>query len=203
RCPPRRIRMSPAASNSNTEAEVIRLAHRKSARPAARPPASNGHTRHRELDQRELLSALRALKRGDFEARLPEGLGGVDGQICDVLNDILEHAASQRREILELKQNVGVEGLTRRRLAQGALHGGWRDYAMSVNELLDALTNHSNDVVRVVTAVSRGDLSQTIDVEGGAHPLKGEFLSSARTVNGMVQQLANFGSQVTQVAHEV
>ena len=183
---------------------MIRLANQKSAKRGARTSVNNSPaSREERLDQRELLSALRALKRGNFDARLPVGLTGLDGQICDALNDIMEGSGSLRQDILELKQNVGVEGMTRRRLTQGALHGGWLDYAQSVNELLDGLTSHSNEVVRVVTAVSRGDLSQTIDVERGPHPLRGYFLGSARTVNGMVQQLANFGSQVTQVAHDV
>src|SRR5205807_1304834 len=59
-------------------------------------------------------------------------------------------------------------------------------------------------IARVVSAVARGDLEQTMDVEdGGAGPRRGEFLRHARIVNGMVARLSQFGSEVTRVALEV
>lgn len=42
------------------------------------------------LDPRELLRTLRSFKRGDFSVRLPIGLAGLDGQIADVLNELIE-----------------------------------------------------------------------------------------------------------------
>src|SRR5690606_18222170 len=73
----------------------------------------------------------------------------------------------------------------------------------SVNDLLDDLTNHTEDIARVVGAVSHGDLTQRMhgpDVEVRA---KGDFLKHAQAVNRMVSQLSGFGSEVTRVAREV
>src|SRR5262245_22572713 len=42
------------------------------------------------LEQRLLLSALVALKKGDFSVRLPIDLEGVDGKIADTFNDVVE-----------------------------------------------------------------------------------------------------------------
>ncbi|MBI1943112.1 MAG: hypothetical protein HYS35_05540 [Betaproteobacteria bacterium] len=39
------------------------------------------------LDRAELLRALRACKRGDFSARMPTGLCGIDGALARAFND--------------------------------------------------------------------------------------------------------------------
>ena len=56
---------------------------------------------------------------------------------------------------------------------------------------------------RVIGAVAKGDLSQTMALEIEGRPLAGEFLRTAKTVNTMVDQLGSFASEVTRVAREV
>src|SRR5882724_6393305 len=58
-------------------------------------------------------------------------------------------------------------------------------------------------MARVIGAVAKGDLSQSVALEIQGRPLKGEFLRIARTVNTMVNQLGSFASEVTRVAREV
>ena len=73
-------------------------------------------------------------------------------------------------------------GSTRRAAGRATSH--------SVNEVIDDLTGHANEIARVVTAVARGDLEQTMELEDGDHgPRRGEFLRHARIVNGMVARL--------------
>jgi HAMP domain-containing protein/CheY-like chemotaxis protein len=155
------------------------------------------------LNHRQLLSCLRALQRGDFEARLPDDLAGVDGQICETFNELAQFVGTLRSDVIQLRSGVGLEGRTHRRLGKGGARGAWGDYVTGVNELLDDVTAHTADVARVLTAVAKGDLGQTIDVEGSDTPLRGDFLRHARLVNGMVTQLASFASEVTRVAQEV
>src|SRR6185295_20320783 len=97
---------------------------------------SNGHGEI-ALDRRQLLAALRAFRRGEFEARLPDDLGGVDGQICEAFNDIAQHSALLSAEVLELRQTVGIEGRTHKRLNKASARGGWQSYVSGVNGLLD------------------------------------------------------------------
>jgi hypothetical protein len=42
------------------------------------------------LDKTELLQALAAFQRGDFSARLPSDLTGLDGKIADTFNEVIE-----------------------------------------------------------------------------------------------------------------
>ena len=58
-------------------------------------------------------------------------------------------------------------------------------------------------MAKIVSAVSRGDLTQRIDLDGANKPLAGDFAKHAKVVNGMVDQLGTFGSEVTRVAREV
>src|SRR5207253_654306 len=59
------------------------------------------------------------------------------------------------------------------------------------------------DTARVIGAVAKGDLSQTMAMEIEGRPVAGEFLRTAKTVNTMVDQLGSFASEVTRVAREV
>src|SRR5690606_31898545 len=116
---------------------------------------------------------------------------------------LVEQAGALEEELSDLRHAVGREGRTRRRMRRSGASGGWGRYVGSVNDILDDLTAHTDDIARVVTAVSRGDLHQTIDTEGIEAPVRGDFLKHAHAVNGMVAQLRYFGSEVTRVAQEV
>src|ERR1700755_772905 len=167
-------------------------------------PRNNGTRELRDsLDRRQLLAALRAFRRGEFDVLLPDELTGLDGQISEAFNDLAQFADSLRGEVEELRQTVGLEGRTHKRLSRSAARGGWQVYVTGVNALLDDVTAHTADVARVLTAVAKGDLSQTIDIDGQDAALRGDFLRHARIVNGMVGQLAAFSSEVTRVAQEV
>jgi len=119
------------------------------------PPSAGGDS----LPKRQLLAALRGLKRGEFEVRLPDDLGGIDGQLCDAFNEVVSLIAALGEEVGELREAVGHEGRTRKRLRRGDGRGGWARYVGSVNAVLDDVTAHTDEIARVVQAVSRGDLT--------------------------------------------
>ncbi|MBA3499214.1 MAG: HAMP domain-containing protein, partial [Deltaproteobacteria bacterium] len=157
-----------------------------------------------DLDHRHILSALRAFKRGDFDVRMRGDLVGVDGQIAETFNEIVEMVKTIRDEASDISTAVGKEGQAAKRMRRLNAAGGWAEYITSVNDVIQDLTGHANEIARVVTAVARGDLEQTMEVEEGGHgPRRGEFLRHAKIVNGMVARLSQFGSEVTRVAQEV
>src|SRR5437762_698651 len=81
--------------------------------------------------------------------------------------------------------------------------GSWSECIDSVNTLIADLVQPTTEVARVIGAVAKGDLSQTMALEIEGRPLTGEFLRTAETVNTMVDQLGAFASEVTRVAREV
>ncbi len=151
---------------------------------------------------RGLLAVLRALKAGDFTVRL-RAVNGVDGEIARLLNDVIELNAQMARELERLSTAVGKEGKLGQRMTLGNAPGGWQSCVDSVNGLIGDLVMPTTDVGRVIGAVASGDLSQTMTLELDGRPLRGEFLRTAKVVNGMVEQLASFAVEVTRVAREV
>src|SRR4030095_9188880 len=102
-----------------------------------------------------------------------------------------------------LSQLVGKEGRISERASLGDVQGSWAGSVRSVNNLTTHLVRPTGAQPRVIGAVAKGDLSQTMDLESDGRPLQGEFLRTARTVNTMVHQLGSFASEVTRVAREV
>src|SRR5687767_9167318 len=138
------------------------------------------------LDPRLLLNVLIAVKKGDFTARLPTEYIGIAGKIADTLNDVVELNQRMATEFDRVSVAVGKEGKTSQRITVGTSSGSWADSMNSVNALIADLVQPTNETARVIGAVAKGDLSQTMALEVEGRPLKGEFLRTAKVVNGMV-----------------
>jgi len=155
------------------------------------------------LDKKRLLEALTALRKGDFTARLPVEWTGIDGRISDAFNDAIELNRRMATELERLSRVVGKEGKISQRATIGDVTGGWGEAVSSVNALIGDLVHPTSEMARVIGAVAKGDLSQSMALELEGRPLEGEFLRTAVTVNTMVEQLNSFSSEVTRVAREV
>ncbi|HVZ87542.1 MAG TPA: ATP-binding protein, partial [Polyangia bacterium] len=76
--------------------------------------------------------------------------------------------------------------------------GTWKDLTDNVNLMASNLTSQVRGIVQVVTAVANGELTKKLVVAA-----KGEIASLADTINAMIETLATFADQVTNVAREV
>jgi len=155
------------------------------------------------LTHAEILGALRGLLRGEPSVRLPDDLGGVDGQLAGTFNQLAQLHMDLEEQFRVLRLAIGTDGKTHARLHLAGSTGSWARYVSAVNDLLDDLTNHTEDMARVVSAVSSGDLTQRMHGPEVEMRAKGDFLKHAQAVNRMVSQLSGFGSEVTRVAREV
>src|SRR5438128_1044535 len=164
---------------------------------------TRSQTNGREFDTTRLLAALMAFKRGDFSARLPEDWIGVPGKIADTFNTVIETNERMTRELERIGRVVGKEGRITQRVSIGEVTNSWADAIGSINNLIGDLVQPTSEMARVIGAVAKGDLSQSMATEIEGRPLKGEFLHTAKTVNAMVGQLGAFASEVTRVAREV
>src|SRR5580765_3185856 len=155
------------------------------------------------LDRKGLLSALRAFKKGDFSVRLPMDLIGIDGEIAQAFNDVVEVNEKVTDEFARIRDEVGREGQINQRVRLPAAAGSWADCVDSVNTLIGDLIRPTSEVARVIESVAKGDLSQRMLLEIDGRPLRGEFLRIGKVVNTMVDQLGGFASEVSRVAREV
>jgi HAMP domain-containing protein/putative methionine-R-sulfoxide reductase with GAF domain len=155
------------------------------------------------LDRGELLKALRAFKRGDFSVRMPLNLNGMDGEIAQTFNDVVELEESKAAEIARVADQVGKEGQTTARLSVSGATGAWAQAIDAMNALINDLTYPTTEVARVIGSVAKGDLSQTMVLQADGRPLRGEALRLGTVVNTMVAQLNAFASEVSRVVREV
>ncbi|HEY4121346.1 MAG TPA: HAMP domain-containing protein, partial [Byssovorax sp.] len=176
-------------------------------RPA--PASGNGKRRRTKAEERaaafqdeqlkQLLAVLKAVKRGDFSARVKmTEVDGTIGEIAFELNDVLHQLQTVSSEIIRVSREVGTEGKLGAQAEVMGLGGTWKDLTGNVNVLAGNLTNQVRNIALVTTAVANGDLSRQITVEA-----RGEILELKNTINKMVDNLRAFSGEVTRVAREV
>jgi len=168
-------------------------------RNGARHMSENDNQLHIE----HVLAALEALKKGNFSTRLPVAWTGIAGKVADSFNGVAELMSNSTEELSRISRVVGKEGRIQERLSVGHVTGDWSERVNSVNTLLDCLAHPIRETARVIGAVAKGDLSQSMAMEIEGRKLEGDFLRTAKTVNTMVNQLGAFASEVNRVAREV
>jgi HAMP domain-containing protein/CheY-like chemotaxis protein/signal transduction histidine kinase len=153
--------------------------------------------------ERRLLNALRAFRAGDFGVRLPVKGSGVDADIAQAFNECLDMKTRLLGEIKRVSRSISRDGRLSLRATLESGSGDWQEHIDAYNALIETVAAPMAETNRVLAAVAQGDLSQRMTVEIEGHPLRGDFLKSARVINAMVDQLNAFASEVTRVAREV
>jgi HAMP domain-containing protein/signal transduction histidine kinase/CheY-like chemotaxis protein len=157
-----------------------------------------------ELDIRELLKILSAVKNGDFSVRMPIDKLGVSGKICDTLNEIISLNENLVQELTLARNTIGKQGhLNHRVELPRSARGSWNTAVDAINTLISDLVHPTIEIAHVISSVAKGNLSQEMPLKIGDHVLLGEFAKIATEVNDMVKQLNLFSMEVTRVAREV
>jgi signal transduction histidine kinase/HAMP domain-containing protein/ActR/RegA family two-component response regulator len=150
------------------------------------------------VDGKVLLDVLAQLKGGDLSARMPFDWTGVAGKVADGLNDVFSANQAFGAELDRVSRVVGKQGELSQRVVFGGPTHSWSGSVESVNSLIEALVRPTSEMQRVIGAVAGGDLSKKVSAD-----VRGEMLELKNTINGMVDQLNGFASEVTRVAREV
>ena len=168
---------------------------------ASRENARAGNGRDGDF-QVNLLEAMLSFRKGDFSARLPIGLSGVQGKIADAFNEVvaMSDAAPGKPRALPGWLEGGPSSTT--------YSDEWFPWRLGRRSRSSELAHGRPDPTdhggrTHIGAVAKGDLGQSMALEVDGRRLKGEFLRSAKLVNTMIEQLAVFTSEVTRVAREV
>jgi HAMP domain-containing protein len=134
---------------------------------------------------------------------MPLDLTGTDSEIAEIFNDIADLNSGLKLELERVAKRVGKEGAIGERGALSNATGAWSDCINAVNAMIGDLVQPTTEVARVIGAVAKGDLSQTMQLQIEGRSLRGEFRRIGKVVNTMVGQLGSFASEVTRVAREV
>jgi len=155
------------------------------------------------LDNKELLRVLLDVRNGNFNVRMPIDEVGINGKICDTLNEIISLNEEMMKEFTRAGNTIGKQGKLTQRIELPNAKGSWSTGVDSLNALISDLVHPTIEIAHVISSVAKGNLSQDMPLEIGGHTLQGEFSRIAREVNDMVKQLNLFSMEVTRVAREV
>src|SRR3989454_91951 len=155
------------------------------------------------LDRGALLKALRALRKGEFSVRMPMDLVGIDGEIAQAFNDVVEINEMIAGEFARIGNEVGKEGKTGQRAKLPVATGSWQECVESVNTLIGDLVQPTAEVARVIESEATGAVAKSMLLEKDGGDVRGDFLGIGKVVNTMVNQLGGFASEVSRVAREV
>jgi signal transduction histidine kinase/HAMP domain-containing protein/CheY-like chemotaxis protein len=155
------------------------------------------------IDVKELLKVLSLVKNGRLDVRMPVTQAGINGRICEVLNDIIDMNERFVAEISSAERTIGKRGNLSKRIELSDAKGEWANGVSSLNNLIEDLTSPTLEIAGMINSVANGDLSKHIPLEIKGHPLKGEFLRIAKESNQMLSKLQLFSMEVTRVARQV
>ena len=105
---------------------------------------------------------LKAVKQGNFAARIAYRRDGVLAGAGELLNDIIALNEHATEELLRVGRVVGQEGRMTERASVGPARGAWAAGMNAVNQLIGDLVAPTNEVARVITAVATGGLAEDV-----------------------------------------
>ncbi|HEX5766087.1 MAG TPA: HAMP domain-containing protein, partial [Woeseiaceae bacterium] len=147
---------------------------------------------------REIAEVASAIARGDLSRKITVDVKGEILELKNTINTLVDQLNGFAAEVTRVARDVGTEGKLGGQATVPGVAGTWKDLTDNVNVMAENLTNQVRGIVKVVTAVAHGDLTQKLPVES-----KGEVAALAKTINSRTDTLAIFADQVTTVAHEV
>src|SRR5689334_1290312 len=147
---------------------------------------------------RNIAEVTTAVARGDLNRKITVDVKGEILELKNTINTMVDQLNSFAGEVTRVAREVGTEGKLGGQAQVSGVGGTWKDLTDSVNFMASNLTEQVRGIVKVVTAVANGDLTQRLTVQA-----KGEVAALADTINNMTVTLATFADQVTNVAREV
>ncbi len=147
---------------------------------------------------RNIAEVTTAVAGGDLSRKITVDVQGEILALKDTINTMVDQLNAFAAEVTRVAREVGTDGKLGGQAQVPGVAGTWKDLTDNVNVMAANLTAQVRGIVKVVTAVANGVLTQKLTVNA-----KGEVAALADTINNMTHTLATFAEQVTSVAREV
>ncbi|WP_400192299.1 HAMP domain-containing protein [Hymenobacter sp. B81] len=144
---------------------------------------------------RDIANVTTAVARGDLSQKVSVDVKGELLDLKDNINRMVDSLNIFAGEVTRVAQEVGTEGRLGGQANVPNVTGVWKDLTDNVNTLAANLTTQVRGIVKVVTGVSKGDLTQKLTLEA-----RGEVAELADTINRMVDDLNRLAQEVSRVA---
>ncbi len=133
---------------------------------------------------RGIAKVVTAVANGDLQQKLLVEAKGEIAELADTINSMTETLATFADQVTTVAREVGVEGKLGGQANVPGAAGTWRDLTDNVNRLAANLTTQLRAIADVATAVTKGDLTRSIQVEA-----QGEVAFVKDNINEMIRNL--------------
>jgi HAMP domain-containing protein/CheY-like chemotaxis protein len=133
---------------------------------------------------RGIAKVVTAVANGDLNQNLTVKSKGEVAALADTINNMTSTLATFADQVTTVAREVGVEGRLGGQANVPGAAGTWKDLTGNVNLLADNLTNQVRAIAEVATAVTKGDLTRSIQVEA-----RGEVAELKDNINTMIDNL--------------
>jgi len=147
---------------------------------------------------RNIAEVTTAVATGDLSKKITVDVQGEILELKNTINTMVDQLSSFASEVTRVAREVGSEGKLGGQAIVRGVGGTWKDLTDNVNSMARNLTTQVRTIASIVTAVASGELKRKLVLEA-----KGEIADLAETINRMIDTLALFADQVTNVAKEV
>jgi HAMP domain-containing protein/CheY-like chemotaxis protein/signal transduction histidine kinase len=133
---------------------------------------------------RGIVKVVTAVADGDLQQNLAVKSKGEVAALAETINNMTETLAIFADQVTSVAREVGVEGRLGGQANVPGAAGTWKDLTGNVNLLAANLTTQVRAIAEVATAVTKGDLTRSIQVEA-----RGEVAELKDNINTMIGNL--------------
>ncbi len=133
---------------------------------------------------RGIVKVVTAVAEGDLKQSLTVKSKGEVAALADTINSMTSTLATFADQVTSVAREVGVEGRLGGQANVPGAAGTWKDLTGNVNLLAANLTTQVRAIAEVATAVTKGDLTRSIQVDA-----RGEVAELKDNINTMIDNL--------------
>jgi HAMP domain-containing protein/signal transduction histidine kinase/DNA-binding response OmpR family regulator len=133
---------------------------------------------------RGIVKVVTAVANGDLKQNLTVASKGEVAALAETINNMTDTLATFADQVTTVAREVGVEGRLGGQAHVPGAAGTWKDLTGNVNLLAANLTTQVRAIAEVATAVTKGDLTRSIQVNA-----RGEVAELKDNINTMIDNL--------------
>jgi HAMP domain-containing protein/CheY-like chemotaxis protein/signal transduction histidine kinase len=133
---------------------------------------------------RGIVKVVTAVANGDLKQNLAVKSKGEVAALAETINNMTNTLATFADQVTTVAREVGVDGRLGGQANVPGAAGTWKDLTGNVNLLAANLTTQVRAIAEVATAVTKGDLTRSIQVEA-----RGEVAELKDNINTMIDNL--------------
>ena len=133
---------------------------------------------------RGIVKVVTAVANGNLRQKLTVEAKGEVAALAETINNMTDTLATFAEQVTNVAREVGVEGRLGGQANVPGAAGTWKDLTGNVNLLAANLTTQVRAIAEVATAVTKGDLTRSIQVEA-----RGEVAELKDNINTMIDNL--------------